>query len=134
MGSVDNALFTINGDLLETAAVFNYSVKRSYSIRIRSTDQGGLYTEKAKTISVTWVNGSAVAMVMADAAALPSETTGTIPLSLSRVDLLAAVMDEMGDFLGQQDSGSGDPTYQMLPLGVRSTLAADRAIAALYER
>ena len=55
-GSADNALFTISGDTLKTAAVFNYEVTRSYSIRIRSTDQGGLYVEKVKTITVTNVN------------------------------------------------------------------------------
>ena len=52
-GSADNASFTISGNVLKTAAVFDYAVKKSYTIRIRSTDQGGLYKEKVFTIEVT---------------------------------------------------------------------------------
>lgn len=52
-GSTDNASFTISGNKLLTSVVFNYETKTSYSIRVRSTDQGGLYTEKTFTISVT---------------------------------------------------------------------------------
>jgi hypothetical protein len=33
-------------------AAFNFEAKSSYSVRVRSTDQGGLFTEKAFTISV----------------------------------------------------------------------------------
>ena len=59
-GSTDNAAFTIAGDTLQTAAAFDYETKSSYSIRVRSTDQGGLWTEKVFTITVTNVNESPV--------------------------------------------------------------------------
>lgn len=52
-GSTDNATFSITGSSLKTAAVFHYVTKSSYSIRVRSTDQGGLFTEKALTVLVT---------------------------------------------------------------------------------
>lgn len=52
-GSTDNASFTISGNRLLTSVVFDYETKTNYSIRVRSTDQGGLYTEKTFTISVT---------------------------------------------------------------------------------
>jgi len=55
-GSTDNASFTISGNELKTAAVFNFEAKRAYSIRVRVTDQGGLYFEKMKTVDVTNVN------------------------------------------------------------------------------
>ena len=51
-GSADNASFTISGNELRTAAVFDFSVKNSYAIRVRSTDNGGLFFEKAFTITV----------------------------------------------------------------------------------
>src|SRR5262249_6787077 len=44
------------GDQLKTAASFNFEAKSSYSIRVRSTDAGGLSTEKVFTISVSNVN------------------------------------------------------------------------------
>ncbi len=51
-GDTDNASFTISGSTLKTNAVFNYAAQNSYSILVRSTDELGLYTEKAFTISV----------------------------------------------------------------------------------
>jgi hypothetical protein len=52
-GSDNNASFTISGNQLLTAAVFDFNVKNSYSILVRTTDQGGLYKEKNFTITVT---------------------------------------------------------------------------------
>ncbi|MCH4902840.1 hypothetical protein GSN00_00115, partial [Cylindrospermopsis raciborskii CHAB3438] len=55
-GSIDNSSFTIVGNQLRTAAAFDFETKKSYSIRVRSTDQGGLSFEKQLTINVTNVN------------------------------------------------------------------------------
>jgi len=52
-GSADNGLFTINNGVLYTTATFDFETQRGYSVRIRSTDQGGLFTEKTFTITVT---------------------------------------------------------------------------------
>lgn len=52
-GSDDNASFSISGSTLKTAATFNYQAKNSYSIRVRSADQGGLFVEKIFTVTVT---------------------------------------------------------------------------------
>ena len=75
-GSTDNASFAIVGNTLKTAAIFNYETKNSYSIRVRTTDQGGLWYEKAFTISVTDV---AEAMIV-QPGDLPA--TGTVNLTL----------------------------------------------------
>lgn len=56
VGDTDNALFTVDGITLKTAASFDYEAQSSYSVRVRSTDQGGLWTEKVFTIGVTNVN------------------------------------------------------------------------------
>ena len=55
-GATDNALFTIAGNQLKTNAVFNFETKNSYSIRVKTTDQGGLFYEKQLTIGVTGIN------------------------------------------------------------------------------
>ena len=52
-GDTDNAAFNITSALLRATSSFNFEAKSSYSIRIRSTDQGGLFTEKAFIITVT---------------------------------------------------------------------------------
>jgi len=51
-GSEDNAAFNILENSLRTSIVFDYEAKSSYSIRVRSTDSGELFTEKAFTILV----------------------------------------------------------------------------------
>ena len=51
-GDADNSSFNISGNALRNSVVFDYETKSSYSIRIRSTDQGGLYFEKQFTITV----------------------------------------------------------------------------------
>ncbi|WP_020476098.1 MBG domain-containing protein [Zavarzinella formosa] len=55
-GDTDNGSFSISGDQLVTSPSFDYETKNSYSVRVRTTDQGGLYTEQAFTISVTDIN------------------------------------------------------------------------------
>ena len=51
-GGDDNASFSISGSTLKTAVSFNYQTKNSYSVRIRSTDQDGLFVEKAFAINI----------------------------------------------------------------------------------
>ena len=55
-GSTDNAAFNINGATLRATNSFDFEAKSSYAIRVRSTDQDGLFVEKTFTISVTNVN------------------------------------------------------------------------------
>ncbi|QSV67157.1 MAG: tandem-95 repeat protein [Aphanizomenon flos-aquae DEX188] len=55
-GDTDNNVFTITNNELKTKAVFDYETKNSYSIRVKTTDQGGLSFEKQLTIGVSNVN------------------------------------------------------------------------------
>ena len=57
-GDEDNTSFTINGDKLESAEVFDFETKNSYSIRVKTTDSNSNTFEKAFTINVTDVNES----------------------------------------------------------------------------
>ncbi len=58
-GSTDNASFNILGAQLRTSVIFDYEIKNTYSIRVRSTDNHGLFLEEQFTIQVT--NGGEVA-------------------------------------------------------------------------
>jgi hypothetical protein len=52
-GDADNASFQIAGGDLRTAAVFDYEGPQNvYQIRVRATDEGGLWVEKALTVKV----------------------------------------------------------------------------------
>lgn len=52
-GSSGNSSFTIVGNQLKANVVFNSFAQNSYSIRIRTTDAGGLWYEKVFTISIS---------------------------------------------------------------------------------
>jgi Ca2+-binding RTX toxin-like protein len=56
IGATDNSVFTISNNQLKTKAVFDFEAKNSYSIRVRTTDQGGLFFEQQLTIGVTDLN------------------------------------------------------------------------------
>jgi hypothetical protein len=62
-GSTDNASFNISGSNLRESTAFNYEVKNSYSIRIRTTDNGSpnLSFEKQFTITINDINDAPVA-------------------------------------------------------------------------
>jgi hypothetical protein len=51
-GGADDASFTLAGNVLNTAAMFNYEVQNTLHICIRSTDAGGLFIDKAFQILV----------------------------------------------------------------------------------
>ena len=51
-GSEDNGFFTLDGSTLLTAALFDYEAMSSFSIRVRTTDQVGLWYEEAFTITI----------------------------------------------------------------------------------
>jgi hypothetical protein len=61
-GDSDNASFAIEGATLNTAAIFDYETKSSYTIRVRTTDGGGLFFEQSFTISVTDVDETPIAV------------------------------------------------------------------------
>ena len=91
VGSQDNASFTIDSGQLLAALSFSYGLKRSYSIRVRSTDKNGLQTENAFTISITGVNsGGTRRLAVAPTIVFPDEcktvATATIEGSIDSED------------------------------------------------
>ncbi|WP_254508784.1 cadherin domain-containing protein [Anatilimnocola floriformis] len=48
-----NAAFNISGNTLRATSSLNFATQNSYSVRVRSTDQGGLSFDKVFTIAVT---------------------------------------------------------------------------------
>src|SRR4051794_9940719 len=79
-GSTDNGSFNISGNQLRTSAVFNFEIKNSYSIRVRTTDSGGLFFEKIFTITVNDLPEAPIAS---------NDTYDTIGNTELRVDRLA---------------------------------------------
>jgi hypothetical protein len=85
-GDGDNSSFTIDGNTLKTAASFNYEADNSYSIRVRTTDAGGLFTEKQFTISVTNVNEDPTNILLSPSSVAENQASGTEVGTLSSTD------------------------------------------------
>ena len=53
-GGADNASFAITNQTLYTAAVFESQVQNTFSVRVRSTDQNGLWVEQVFSITAAF--------------------------------------------------------------------------------
>ena len=102
-GDTDNSSFNINGSNLRTSAIFDYETKSSYSIRVRSTDQGGLWVEKQFTISVTDVNETPTNISLSSSAVAENQPANTIAGAFSTTD-----PDSGNTFTYALVSGTGD--------------------------
>jgi len=102
-GDTDNASFIIEGNVLKTAAPFDYEAKSSFSIRVRSTDQGGLWTEKVFTVTVGNVNEFPVDIVLSNASVRENQPIGTPVGVFTAVD-----PDHDESFTYSLVSGEGD--------------------------
>jgi len=86
IGNADNARFAIDGDQLKTATSFDFEARNSYSIRVRTTDQGGLTFEKRFTITVTNVNEAPTDITLSDASVQENQPVGTVVGVVSGTD------------------------------------------------
>jgi hypothetical protein len=77
IGSTDNALFAISGNQLQSNGIFDYETQNSYSIRVRTTDQGGLTFEKQLTIGVTNINETPTNLNLSNSTIAENQAIGT---------------------------------------------------------
>jgi chitodextrinase len=75
-GANDNASFTISGANLTIKLVANYEAKASYSIRVRTTDNGGLSFERTFTIAVNDVNEAPNSLTLSNTAIMENNMVG----------------------------------------------------------
>ncbi len=89
-GYGDNAQFSIDSasKQLNTAAIFNYETKNSYSIEVRATDSGnpGLTYDQLFTVSVTDVNEQPTAIALSNNSVAENKPVGTAVGLLSGTD------------------------------------------------
>ncbi|MBD2141411.1 DUF4347 domain-containing protein [Anabaena sp. FACHB-1250] len=85
-GATDNSLFTISGNQLTTNAVFDFETKNSYSVRLRTTDQGGLSFERQLTIGVSNVNETPTNLTLSNSTVAENQIIGTVVGNLSTTD------------------------------------------------
>jgi methionine-rich copper-binding protein CopC len=84
----DNSSFQIGGvgnDKLQSAASFNFEVKSSYTICVRSTDSGSLSFDKQFTISITNVNEPPTDISLSNNNIDENQPSGSLVGNLSQV-------------------------------------------------
>lgn len=76
-GSDDNSKFSISGGNLLTAGTFDYETNAFASIRVRSTDQSGLFTEQIFTIGLVNQNEAPTALALTNSVIAENQTAPT---------------------------------------------------------
>lgn len=119
-GSTDNASFTISGNELKTTASFDFETKKSYSIRVRVTDMGGLSNEEILVITILDRGDSPVLTNVSSASYLENAAPVVISRSLTvkdvdtttltggKVTVTLATNGELADVLGYNITGDGE--------------------------
>ena len=102
-GDDDNDDFIIVGDQLQVNTALDFETKSSYSIFVRTTDQGGLFFEKQLTITVVDVNETPTDIALSNATVAENSVTGTVVGELSSSD-----PDAANTFTYTLVSGDGD--------------------------
>jgi hypothetical protein len=98
-GSTNNANFTINANnQIVTNTVFDFEVKNVYTVRVRTTDQGGLSFDKVFTIKVTNVN----------------EAPTNLTLSTNNIKINKPVGSLIGSFLATDPDVGNKFTYTLV--------------------
>ncbi|WP_071242510.1 DUF4114 domain-containing protein [Cylindrospermopsis raciborskii] len=114
-GSTDNSFFTIDGGKLKTAAAFDFETKNSYSIRVRSTDQGGLFFEKQLTIGVKGVNEPPVFSAVSFSVRENSKSIGRISVQDPEGDNITFALAGVDAKLLSIDPTTGELTFNQAP-------------------
>jgi uncharacterized repeat protein (TIGR01451 family) len=103
IGDTDNSLFTIAGNQLQANASFDFETKNSYSVRVQTTDQGGLSYEKDLTINVNNVKEAPTNLTLSNGTIGENQPIGTIIGNFDSTD------SDIGDtFTYSLVAGDGD--------------------------
>ncbi len=102
-GDTDNGSFNISGSSLRATASLNHEAKDTYSVRVRTTDSGGLYHEEAFTINVVDVNEVPTDLSLSSTSIAEGQPVNTVVGTFSTTD-----PDDGDTFVYSLVSGTGD--------------------------
>ncbi len=80
-GSTDNSLFVITGNEIRIAQLFNIVQDKTFSIRVRATDQNGLSEDRVLSVNVIHVNQPPVIAATTNLVICATPVPGSIALS-----------------------------------------------------
>lgn len=121
-GDADNAWFRIVGSSLVTAEPLDYETRSVYSVRVRSMDQEGLWTEAPLSISIQDVNEAPRIQVNDVVTTLPENTSTAAAILLARIDVVDDALGSNSITLSGPDAGSFEILGSRLYLRAESRL------------
>src|SRR5206468_1272360 len=107
IGRRGNGSFNISGASLRATASFNFEATPSLSVRVRSTDAGGLNTEKVFTITVTNVNEAPTDIALSNSSVAENAGANAAVGNLSTTDVDAGATFTYTLVSGLGDTGNG---------------------------
>ncbi|HZN15155.1 MAG TPA: tandem-95 repeat protein [Acidimicrobiales bacterium] len=110
VGDADNPSFQISGNQLQTNNVFDFETDNSYTVRVRTTDAGGLFFEKQLTITITNVNEVPTGVGLSPSTVNENQPVNTTVGSLSSTDVDAPDSHTYTLVVGPGDTGNGSFT------------------------
>lgn len=123
-GDSNNALFSISGNQLQANTVFDYESQSSYTIRIRSTDSGGLFTEKIKTLNILDANEAPTALSLNNVVSSLSENNAvTSRIKLADISLMDDALGANSFFLNGADASYFEVVGSALYLRANTNLS-----------
>ncbi|ELR72035.1 cadherin domain secreted protein [Fulvivirga imtechensis AK7] len=106
-GGADVTSFSIDGDELLTNASFNFELKDSYEILVRTTDTGGGSFERTFQITILDVNEPPTSISLSNNTILEEEAAGTL------VGLLLTTDEDIGDVHQYTIVGGDDASFSI---------------------
>ncbi|MFM7927062.1 MAG: Ig-like domain-containing protein, partial [Pirellula sp.] len=106
-GDADNASFNINGSTLQAITSFDFETRSDYTIRVRSTDQGGLFVEKVFAIRV--VNANDAPIAVADSYWISVDTVRTLDVLVNDSDVDSAIDPTSIEIVSPPSHGTATP-------------------------
>ena len=130
-GDTGNASFNISGNQLRSSVIFDYDLQNSYSIRVRSTDQTGLYYEEVFTITIVRAaNLNPTDILLSNSSISESMPINTVVGTLSTTD--PDVGDTFTYTLVPGAGDTGNAFFNILGNQLRSSIVFDYESATTY--
>ncbi|AVQ73664.1 hypothetical protein B5D77_22380 [Microcystis sp. MC19] len=107
-GDTDNSAFSIVGNQLQINNSPDFETKNSYSIRVKTTDQGGLSFEKTLTIAVNDVNENPSNQAPTDLALSATTVNENVPVNTVIGTFSTTDPDTGNSFIYSLVTGTGD--------------------------
>ncbi len=124
VGSTDNALVNISGNLLRITASPDFETKNSYAIRVRTTDAGGAFFENTFTITIV---DQAEPLTVSTVATVPAGLYSSLTITPTGAATLSGAITVDGPLVVQA-GGEFDDNCQIISGTGSFALAADATL------